>query len=95
MLLLPMAQTAATLHVLSHVNSERVDGFDGKQAVHHGHCDLCLSAAALIGGAPLASSPPLPAAKLLLEVAIADSDDLRLPAAPRAYDSRAPPFSLP
>jgi hypothetical protein len=92
-LLLPMAQTAATWHVLSHVNSEQREDTDGQKAIHQGHCDLCLSAAALIGGAPLVSLPPLPAVKLMREVALADSRGVSLAAAPRAYDSRAPPFS--
>ena len=93
-LLLPMAQTAATWHVLSHVNSEQREDTDGQKAIHQGHCDLCLSAAALIGGSPLASSTPLPALEALHEVALAGLHGVILAAAPRAYDSRAPPFSL-
>jgi hypothetical protein len=93
-LLLPMAQTAATWHVLSHVNSDQREDTDGQKAIHQGHCDLCLSAAALIGGAPVVSLPPLPAVKLMHEIAPADLHGIGLAAAPRAYDSRAPPFSL-
>ncbi len=93
-LLLPIAQTAATWHVLSHVTSDRVDQSDGPQAIHHGHCDLCLSAAALIGGAPLVAAPPLPLAKVPHAPAFADVRGIVWPAPSRAYDSRAPPFSL-
>lgn len=92
-LLLPMAQTAATWHVLSHVNSEQREDTDGQKAIHQGHCDLCLSAAAVIGGVPLASSAPLPATKVTHEVAGADLRGTGLSTAARAYDSRAPPFS--
>ncbi len=93
-LLLPLAQTAATWHVLSHLNSDPVVEGDGQKAIHQGHCDLCLSAAALIGGAPLASSPRLPQADEFQEAAVADLRDIFLLAPSRAYDSRAPPFIL-
>jgi hypothetical protein len=94
-LLLPMAQTAATWHVLSHVNSEQREDTDGQKAIHQGHCDLCLSAAALVGGAPVASSPALPAVKVMHELTVADVRSISLSTAPRAYDSRAPPFPQP
>lgn len=91
-LLLPIAQTAATWHVLSHVHSSQAD--DGKQAIHQDHCDLCLSATALIGGAPLLSSPHLPLARGLHEAPLVELRGIRLTAPALAYDSRAPPFPL-
>ncbi|MFZ4480047.1 MAG: DUF2946 family protein [Rhodoferax sp.] len=93
-LLLPIAQTAATWHVLSHVNSDRVDEIDGQQAIHQGHCDLCLSAAALIGGAPALLSPVLVAARAPREPAVTEPAAIELPVALRSYQSRAPPIPL-
>ena len=53
-LLLPLAQTTANLHVLSHATAElagETGRADRQQAIDHAHCDLCLMAAALIGAA--------------------------------------------
>jgi hypothetical protein len=52
-LLLPIAQAMADVHALSHV-SDRQDGI-----THLVDCDLCLTAANLAGGAPLADPPVL------------------------------------
>lgn len=49
-LILPIAQAMAGVHALSHVTGERPD--DG--IAHLVHCDLCLTAADLAGGAPSA-----------------------------------------
>jgi len=48
--LLPIAQAMAGVHALSHVSGERQD--DG--VAHLVHCDLCLTAANLAGGAAAA-----------------------------------------
>jgi hypothetical protein len=93
-LLLPLAQTAATWHILSHVNSEQANAADDQQAVHQAHCELCLSAAALIGGAPLASQPDQPQARALTEVVAAALRGVAWKPTARAYESRAPPFLL-
>jgi len=93
-LLLPIAQTVATWHVLSHVKSDQLQEGAGQQAIHQVHCDLCLSAAALISGAPLASSAALPQEGAFQETAVANLRGIVLPAPSRAYDSRAPPFFL-
>ena len=93
-LLLPMAQTAATWHVLSHLQSEQADENSSKQAIHQDHCALCLSAAALIGGAPLVSAPHFLPARVLHEAALAPLRGVLLTVATSAYDSRAPPFPL-
>ena len=93
-LLLPIAQTVASWHLLSHANSGQVDEGDSGKAIHQAHCDLCLSAAALMGGAPLASSPDLRQLKAFHEAAVADSGGIAVSAPLLAYDSRAPPFPL-
>ena len=53
--LLPLAQAMAGVHALSHVSGERQD--DG--VAHLVHCDLCLTAADLASGAPVAEPPAL------------------------------------
>ena len=91
-LLLPIAQTAATWHVLSHVHSAQAEEDSRRQATPLDHCDLCLSAAALIGGAPLASSSALPQASVHTVTRPVELRGIVLTAPSRAYDSRAPPF---
>jgi hypothetical protein len=93
-LLLPMAQTAATWHLLSHAQWDPADAGTGKQANHLGQCDLCLSAAALIGGAPLVSSPHRPQDGVFHEVHGADLRGIVWLATTPAYNSRAPPSPL-
>jgi hypothetical protein len=92
-LLLPVAQAAATWHGYSHVQqaSEREQG---KQAPHTAQCDLCLSAAAVIGGALMGRPPSLAvfAARHALPQPAASSVWQALPAL--AYLSRAPPSAL-
>jgi len=95
-LLLPLAQTAANLHLLSHATSEldgASGGADGKLAINPAHCDLCLMAAALIG-----SAPPVPSAVLAPSTAphtppVSWFANVWLAPALPVYQSRAPPFS--
>ena len=94
-LLLPIAQVVATTHVLAHAAQDASDAAEGKLALHPAaHCDLCATAAAVSGGAPLAEAPTLlhPAAHHAApRTAFADSGI----ASPRhAYRSRAPPLVL-
>ena len=93
-LLLPLAQTAANWHVLSHVNSGQASEPDEQQTIHQAHCELCLSAASLIGGAPLASLPSLFHPRAMAEVLAADLRGVISTSTTRAYESRAPPFLL-
>lgn len=93
-LLLPLAQVAASWHVLSHVNSQSAPENDSRQAIHHAQCDLCLGAAALIGGAPMASEPAAPAATALHEAVLTASPTVQWRLATPAYLSRAPPVFL-
>ena len=92
-LLLPLAQVSATWHAMSHLRLEAADG-DGKQVLHQSHCDLCLTAAAVHGGA-LAAHPPsvaLPTAQHAAPRSTARSVWVALTARP--YQSRAPPVAL-
>lgn len=93
-LLLPVAQVAASWHVLSHVNSKSVSENDSRQAIHHAQCDLCLGAAALVSGAPLVSEPAVPATPALHEAVLTTAPTVQWRLATPAYLSRAPPPSL-
>ncbi|WP_457320102.1 hypothetical protein [Roseateles sp. P5_E11] len=88
-LLLPLAQAMAGVHALSHVGSDRQD--DG--IAHLVHCDLCLTAADLGAGAPVAEPVVLAvgsathAAPLVARGGVPRAVSLGLPPA------RAPPAS--
>src|SRR5512138_2286675 len=91
-LLLPLAEGAAAWHALSHARAEVAGGPDGK-ALHAFHCDLCLTAAAVTGGA-LPSVPLAMPALPVREAAPASVDASGRVAPPAsAYRSRAPPFA--
>ncbi len=93
-LLLPMAQTAATWHLLSHVRADQADVEGGKPAIHLSQCDLCLSAAAVVGGTPLVSAPELFQAGVFHEAPVVDLRGIVWLATTPAYHSRAPPSPL-
>lgn len=90
-LLVPTAQLAATWHVQSHWGAEQTTTPDGKHALAGDHCDLCLTAAAVTGGA--ATSTPLPVAlPLAPRAGLQSGASLTWAAAVSlAYESRAPP----
>jgi predicted MFS family arabinose efflux permease len=91
-LLLPLTQTVASAHLLSHVNAQPTGEADGKSALHAEHCDLCLTAGAVLGGAlPTHSLSPTP---ILLSLAVpaAQAGSVWLAPPPQPYQSRAPPF---
>ena len=92
-LLLPLAQSAATWHLLSHVQPVQYEQPGDDQAIHLGHCDLCLTAAAIAGGAlPVQST--LSAPILAPSVAPASrSSTIWIGWLLRPYESRAPPSS--
>jgi hypothetical protein len=92
LLLLPLAQGAASWHVLSHTQSNQLAESSDSKAIHLNHCDLCLSAAALIGGAPLAESMQLPTSGTPQAAPLAVRRDSVLTPPALAYDSRAPPL---
>jgi len=92
-LLLPIAQTVATWHLLSHVHSVEAEHTDGDHAHQHERCDLCQLAEALTGGAaPVSSiiSTRIEAPRVAPRI---DSSHIRLAFPQRAYESRAPPFT--
>jgi hypothetical protein len=92
-LLLPLGQTTASWHVLSHVHSSQAAENDGQQTLHQDHCDLCLSAATLIGGGPLACVPDASPASGPVEVPQHALHNIFTTAPAQGYDSQAPPFS--
>jgi hypothetical protein len=91
-LLVPIAQTATTWHVLSFACMDVRDAH-GKAPYHQSHCDFCLTAAALSGGALSGEAPssPHPAGRHEVPPALSSSIWSALPA--WAYRSRAPPFA--
>ncbi|MEJ8855669.1 hypothetical protein WKW79_13890 [Variovorax robiniae] len=94
-LLLPVAQVAATSHLLSHASDAVALADDHKAANHALHCDLCVTAGAIAGGALAASLPSLalpPAAPS--EAPQPAFDNLRENILALAYQGRAPPASL-
>jgi hypothetical protein len=92
-LLLPMGQLLATWHALSHANSEARGEVNGKQALHLSHCDLCLTAAAVAGGAMAVAPPSLPHAVVRHQAPQRAFESVWLESPARAYRSRAPPFA--
>lgn len=94
-LLLPLAQSAAAWHAVSHTAVGPVSGLadDNKPALHPVHCELCLTAAALSGGALPTAPHGLvhPAARHAVPPARPGSP--WLPPLTPAYHSRAPPFA--
>lgn len=90
-LLLPVAQFAAASHSLSHLAPNTAARDDGKQRPADGHCNLCLSASAVSGGAPLGHSPASPLTVAAhAPPAVAVTSVWLAPPAP-AYLGRAPP----
>ena len=92
-LLLPIAQTFATLHVLSHVQSEEVNPADAPYDVSQKVCDLCLTVAAITGGAPPVKSVDYPHVAVPGTATWTNFPQLWFAFSARAYESRAPPFT--
>jgi len=89
-LLLPVAQAAATWHTLSIPRADSRDRH-GQTALHHAHCDLCLTAAALSGGALPATEPVSPRPAGRHETPRIGARGARCALTAWAYRSRAPP----
>lgn len=89
-LLLPLGQVASTWHLLSHLHGNQRSG--QTDADHGDHCDLCIAAAAVLGGAPQAPQvailvpPPLPQPQPVVNAPTLWLDQTHSP-----YLSRAPP----
>jgi hypothetical protein len=92
-LLLPVAQTVATWHVLSTACTDRADP-NGKSQSHPSHCDLCLTAASLHSGAASGVVISAPPAAGLHEAPRYLSNPLVSASPAWAYRSRAPPVAL-
>jgi hypothetical protein len=92
-LLLPMAQVAAAWHAVSHANPDASDEASGKQALHPSHCDLCLTAAAVIGGALPGEPQSLTQPAARHEAPQATIGGLWLALFTPVYRSRAPPIA--
>lgn len=92
-LLLPMAQAAANWHAVSHTGRETGSEPNGKQAPHFSHCDLCLTAAAVAGGALPAAPTVLSIPALRHQVPQAAFASVWLALTAPAYLSRAPPLA--
>jgi len=92
-LLLPIAQASAAWHALSHTRPDASAAADGKQALHQNHCDLCLTAA-VVGGGALAGAPiSLPQPTARNELPRSASSGVWQPSPPSPYLSRAPPLA--
>ena len=92
-LLFPVAQVGAAWHALSHDRIESSRGPGDKQAPAQTHCDLCLMAAAIGGGALVADLPVLAPPAIRHALPQAAVVDVWLALTARAYRSRAPPFA--
>ena len=90
-LLLPAAQAAASWHALSHAMLDPGSAGDAKHAPPH-HCDLCLTAASINGGAPAGEPPSLKPVALRHEQPRFAFATRWMASPARAYLSRAPPL---
>lgn len=93
-LLLPLAQAAANCHLLSHIRADPSNQSVGDQAIHVYHCELCLTAVALTGGAPPVQSITLAPVVNQAETPRSQARVVRFVPPQRLYESRAPPFAL-
>jgi len=92
-LLLPIAQAAASWHLLSHVHAQRSDRPAGHLAAHEDSCDRCLTTVALTGAAiPGPSGGVAPTMAPTGTVAI-EHFAIWYASPQRPYESRAPPFA--
>ena len=93
-LLLPLAQTLGSWHLVAHLPTQQSTQREDPQALHPDDCSLCTSAAALIGGAPLATPPKLPQTLALFKAPPATRIGIFTAPTAIAYESRAPPSPL-
>ncbi|MDM0115947.1 hypothetical protein QTI66_27610 [Variovorax sp. J22R133] len=94
-MLLPIAQAASATHALSHTGDDLAAAAKHKQLQHLVHCEICVAAGAIGGGAlpsPPLSLPPLLAARH--EAPQADADGVWQGLPLLAYQGRAPPVAL-
>jgi hypothetical protein len=88
-LLFAIAQTATSVHAISHVAQDKSHPRDG--GIAHAQCDLCLIGAS-IGGAAPAADPLVAMHPAQVDVPVAlDAEAVTSSALALAYRSRAPP----
>jgi hypothetical protein len=92
-LLLPLAQFAATWHGFSHAWQDASGNEDDRQVSHGARCDVCLTAAAVSGGALLSTHPSLPVPTVHHGRPEVAAGSIWLASATPAYRSRAPPLA--
>lgn len=91
-LVLPLAQTAATWHALSHTRATIAAGDEDQPASHAAaQCDLCLAASAVAGGALAAAPHALPVSSAMEARPLLAARPERHSPVALAYQSRAPP----
>ena len=90
-MLLPLAQLAGASHLLSHKASQAAGDADSKQALHQVQCELCVTAAAVVGGAP--GTEPQARSALSPQTQAPEHPAASAPGvgSAAAYASRAPP----
>lgn len=90
-MLLPVAQAAAIWHSYTHVAKDLGSRKADQPLSHASHCDLCLTAAAVAGGAPLPAQLGQPACVTRFEPPQCAAGHVWLAPETAAYQSRAPP----
>lgn len=90
-MLLPLAQTAAAWHELSHAASRATEQESDQKALHAAACGLCVASAALHGAGTASDAPGVPHPELAQSLRTG-TGAAAAPAAPAlGYLSRAPP----
>lgn len=92
-LLLPIAQTFAALHQISHVQTVETDRADTAHLVGPGFCDICLASMSVTGGAPPSAARDYLELTVGVTVPPVTPVDAFRAVATQAYQSRAPPFT--
>lgn len=91
-MLLPMAQTAAAWHGVSHATALVAGAADPIDAPHTTPCELCLAGATVAAGAALAAWPAVLAVVAAHELPTLAFASVCAAAPALAYRSRAPPL---
>ena len=90
-LLLPVAQIAANWHLHTHGAAEAAGQTGNKPLLQHAHCDLCLTAVGVVGGAAPPSAVAASFPRVGREAPQGELAAVLLAPAPPVYQSRAPP----
>ena len=93
-LVLSLAQTVASWHLLSHLNAVQSKPLDVNHASYVDHCDLCLTAAELTGGALAHNSFAMAPVIEPAQAPRSRPSPVGFVRLQRLYESRAPPFAL-